>query len=36
MLEQIESKLPQSTLLTIGGGPVPVPETTELEAADES
>jgi hypothetical protein len=36
MLEQIESKLPQSTLLTIGGGPVPVPVTTEREAAEES
>lgn len=36
ILEQIESKLPQSTLLTIGGGPVPVPETTEREATEES
>ena len=36
ILEQIESKLPQSTLLTIGGGPLPVPEMTELEATDES
>jgi hypothetical protein len=36
MLEQIESKLPQSTLLTIGGGPVPVSGRTEEEAAEES
>jgi hypothetical protein len=34
MLQQIEAKLPQSTLLTVGGGPVPVPETTDI-AADE-
>lgn len=34
MLEQIEAKLPQSTLLTVGGGPVPVPEITALEAEE--
>lgn len=34
ILDQIEAKLPQSTLLTIGGGPVPVPEILEI-AADE-
>lgn len=36
VLEQIESKLPHSTLLTIGGGLMPVPEITEREAVDES
>jgi hypothetical protein len=36
MLDQIEAKLPQSQLLTVGGGPIPVPETTGIEAADES
>jgi hypothetical protein len=35
MLAQIEAKLPHSTLLTIGGGPVPIPETAAIEA-DES
>ncbi len=34
MLGQIEAKLPQSTLLTVGGGPVPVPERTALEAEE--
>ncbi len=32
MLEQIEAKLPQSTLLTVGGGPVPIPEAAAIEA----
>jgi Restriction endonuclease NotI len=32
MLTQIESKLPQSTLLTVGGGPVPIPEVVDIEA----
>jgi hypothetical protein len=32
MLEQIEGKLPKSSLLTIGGGPVPISEKTEIEA----
>lgn len=32
MLNQIEAKLPQSTLLTVGGGPVPVPATSDIEA----
>lgn len=36
MLDQIEAKLPQSTLLTVGGGPVPVPEITNIKAGDES
>jgi len=31
MLDQIEEKLPQSTLLTIGGGSVPVLDTADLE-----
>jgi len=35
LLEQIEAKLPQSTLLRVGGGPIPVPEITAMEA-DES
>jgi hypothetical protein len=35
MLEQIAAKLPQSTLLTVGGEPVPIPETTALEAAED-
>jgi hypothetical protein len=33
--EQIEAKLPKSTLLRVGG-PVPVPEIVEIEAEDES
>ena len=36
LLEQIEAKLPHSTLLTVGGGPVPVSEVTDIEADDES
>ncbi len=32
ILEQIEAKLPQSTLLTVDGGPVPIPEMTDIEA----
>jgi hypothetical protein len=32
MLSQIEAKLPQSTLLTVAGGSVPVPETADIEA----
>lgn len=32
ILDQIEAKLPQSTLLTIGGGPVPISETAAIEA----
>jgi len=35
VLEQIEVKLPQSTLLTLGGGPVPVPETAAREADED-
>ena len=35
ILKQIETKLPKSTLLTVGG-PVPVPEIVEIEAEDES
>jgi hypothetical protein len=36
MLAQIEAKLPQSTLLTVGGpAAVPIPETTDM-SADES
>jgi hypothetical protein len=31
MLDQIEAKLPQSTLLTVDNGPVPVPEITNSE-----
>jgi hypothetical protein len=36
MLDQIEAKLPQSTLLAVGGGPVPIPEISDIEADDES
>lgn len=36
ILEQIETKLPNSTRLTVGGGPVPVPELIDIEADDES
>jgi hypothetical protein len=37
IMEQIEAKLPQSTLLTVGGPTaVPIPETTNLAADDES
>jgi hypothetical protein len=35
ILDQIEAKLPESTLLTVGG-PVPVSEITDIEADDES
>ena len=35
ILEQIEAKLPQSTLLTVGGGPVPVPKTADIEVDEE-
>jgi hypothetical protein len=36
ILDQIDAKLPQSTLLMIGGGPVPVPEVTDIEADEGS
>jgi hypothetical protein len=36
VLDRIEAKLPQSTLLTVGGGPVPIPEATDIEADDDS
>ena len=36
ILEQIDTKLPHSTLLTVGGGPMPVPEATENKARKES
>ena len=32
ILDQIEVKLPQSTLLTFGGGPLPVSEVTDIKA----
>jgi hypothetical protein len=32
ILDQIDAKLPQSTLLMVGGGPVPVPKVTDIEA----
>lgn len=35
ILDQIEAKLPQSTLLTVGGGPVPIPESMNTEADEE-
>jgi len=35
VLEQLEAKLPQSTLLTVGGGPVPVPEIADIEADEK-
>jgi hypothetical protein len=30
ILDQIDAKLPQSTLLIVGGGPIPVPEVTDI------
>lgn len=36
MLDQIEAKLPQSTLLTVHGGPVPVSEISDIEADEDS
>ena len=36
VLKQIEAKLPQSNLLTVGGGPLPVPEIADMEADDDS
>jgi hypothetical protein len=35
ILEQIEAKLPQSTILTVGGGPVPAPEIVDIEADEK-
>jgi hypothetical protein len=35
ILEQIEAKLPQSTLLTVGGGSVPVAKITDIEADEK-
>lgn len=35
MLDQIEAKLPQSTLLTVGVGLVPVPEVTDIKADEK-
>lgn len=35
MLEHIEGKLPQSTLLTVGGGPIPVPQTTDIGCKED-
>ena len=32
IMKLIEAKLPQSTLLTVGGGTVPVPDTAAIEA----
>lgn len=34
MLDQIEAKLPQSTLLTVGGGLIPTPDVAEIEASE--
>lgn len=34
MLEQIETRLSQSTLLTVGGGPVPISEAAAIEAEE--
>lgn len=37
ILKRIEEKLPKSTLLTVGGtAAVPVPETTDIAADDDS
>ena len=36
ILSQIEQKLPKSTLLTIDGAPLPVPETAKIAVADEA
>jgi hypothetical protein len=35
ILRQIEAKLPQSLLLTVGVGAVPIPKTTETEAEED-
>lgn len=35
ILQQIDAKLPKSTLLTVGGGPLPVPESTAMEADED-
>lgn len=35
ILDQIEAKLPKSALLTVGGGPVPVPETMKIETSED-
>lgn len=34
IFQQIEAKLPQSALLTVGAGPVPISETVEIEAEE--
>ena len=36
ILDQIDAKLPHSTLLTVGGGPVPVSRTADIKAVEES
>jgi hypothetical protein len=36
ILQQIEAKLPQSTLLTVGRGALPIPETTAIAENDAS
>jgi hypothetical protein len=36
ILEQIATKLPQSTLLRVGGGPVPVPQIAAIEAEEDA
>jgi len=35
MLDQIDAKLPHSTLLTVGGGPIPISQTAEIKAEEE-
>lgn len=36
ILDQIEAKLPHSTLLTVGGGPIPVSEIGDIKADEDS
>ncbi|MBV8054281.1 MAG: hypothetical protein JOZ29_11740 [Deltaproteobacteria bacterium] len=36
ILDQIDAKLPHSTLLTVGGGPIPVSESVETKAEEEN
>jgi hypothetical protein len=35
ILDQIDAKLPHSSLLTVGGGPIPISESAEIKAEEE-
>ena len=35
MLDQIDTKLPHSTLLSVGGGPIPISPAAEIKAEED-